>query len=58
MSTQIEILNSFNKQIAPINNALMRGDNNTAVMLTEKLVTYLKVKTKEIGESDEKEDGK
>lgn len=55
MSTQIEILNSFNKQIAFINNALMQGDNNTAIMLTEKLVTYLKVKTKEIGESDKKE---
>lgn len=55
MSTQIEIINGYNKQLQFINNALMQGDNGTAISLMEKLVTYLKVKSVELGESDRKD---
>jgi hypothetical protein len=56
MSTQIEIINAYNKQVQHINNALMQGDNNSAILLVEKLATYLRVKTKELGEGEKKED--
>ena len=54
MSTQNEILNGWNKQIQHINNALMQGDNSTAIQLAEKLVVYLKVKSKELCEGEKR----
>ena len=54
MSTQSEILKSFEKQISLIHEMLIHGEYDVAITGVDNLHTYLQVKSKEIGEGEVK----